>query len=82
MLGQVRPGVAPGRVDGGALQPPRKHRLGLGRLEVVDQIMQAQHTTRAQHPGDAVQRDRLPEVGQLMPALRVYTASAGGPARW
>src|SRR5215218_10487572 len=44
VLGEVRPGVALGRIIGGVVEPPLEYRVGLGRLEVVDEIVQAKHT--------------------------------------
>jgi len=41
--------------------------------------VQAKHPAGAQHPGDAVQRDRLPEVGQLMQAIAGVHRIGGRP---
>jgi hypothetical protein len=39
VLGEVRAGVSPGRIVGDVVEPPLEHRVGLGRLEVIDEIV-------------------------------------------
>jgi hypothetical protein len=47
-------------------EPASEYLAGLVRLEVVDQVAYLQHPARPQHPRDTPERDRLPEVRQLM----------------
>ena len=66
VLGVLGGGVTFGRVGRGPGQPAVEDFLGLARPEVVHQVPQPQHSARAEHVGDPPQRDRLPEVGDLM----------------
>jgi hypothetical protein len=79
VFGEVFACVPQGRVVGRAVEPVGDHRFGLGRLEVKDQIAEAKDASCLQHPSDAVEPDRLPEIGELMQGVRVYTAPTGGP---
>ena len=54
------------RVVSRVVEPGTKHRLGLGGPEVEDQVVQPQDAAGTQQPGDAVQRERFPEVGHLV----------------
>ena len=67
VLGDLRAGPALLHVGRDELADPRFDAvLGIAGLEAVDDVRQAQHPARAQHAGDPPQRDRLPEVRQVM----------------
>src|SRR5512144_430759 len=66
VLGEVLPRVAQRRVGRGAVQPGVQPGGRLAGREVEDQVAQAQYPAGAQDRGDAVQRQDLPEVGELV----------------
>jgi hypothetical protein len=59
-------GVSLGGIAGRAREPALEHRVGIGGREVEDQVADPQHAAQAQDAGDAVERDGLEEVRQLV----------------
>ena len=66
VLGQLGGGPAASRIIGRAGEPGGHPRVGLGRLEVVDEIAHEQDSAGLEKAMDPVERDRLPEVRDLV----------------
>jgi len=66
VLGVVVTGIPRGGIGRGMVEPALEHLGRLARGEVVDQVAQAEHPAGTEHPRDAIQGQRLPEVRQLV----------------
>jgi hypothetical protein len=66
VFGVVLAGVSGGGIGRGVVEPGLEHPCRFSRGEVVDQIAQPEHPAGTQHPRDAIESQRLPEVGQLV----------------
>ena len=69
VLGYVAAGVADRGIGHPAVEPARKHLIGLRRPEIIDQVLAPQNAAGPGHSRDALQRERLPEAGQLMQGI-------------
>jgi hypothetical protein len=78
VLGVVGRRVPVGGIGGGAGEPRPEDRVRLGGREVVDQVPQPRHAPGLEHPCDPLQRDPLPEVGDL---VQREIQNAGGSVR-
>ena len=77
VVGQLGRRPAPRGVVDPARQPGLDALAGLGRVELVDQVPQAQDAARPEQAGDAVEGDPLPEVGDLVEGVAAVDGVRG-----